>query len=247
MKNIKLIIFLFFMIIISSLCFAVPPFQSTQDSGLIKIDVANNNYYKPEMTFKLHFHVFNSSGNLLTNTTTTCSTHLYNTRGSHIIEYNYNTPYESNLQEWYININSSLIFLEGTYPVLFYCNNSKEAGSHREEFIITNSGFDTNYSNDFMTIIFSFIGLIFVSIFLSINFNHKYKLAKLVYLLFSIICTFIMIFIALFYTRTGDGLNSIKDVFLFLMLPFIIFNGIYWLFVYTGEQIQIKKERRLGK
>ena len=95
---------------------------------------------------------------------------------------------------------------------------------------------------NFFTIFFVFGILICVCLYVSKILNSKYKLAKLIFFLYSILLSFTIVFEVF-----NSNSSSLKDIFLFLMLPFIIFNGIYWLFVYTGEQIQIKKERRLGK
>jgi hypothetical protein len=68
-------------IVLSSFIVAAPPFlvpSEPSSGGDITIEIPVFQYLKYNSTTKFHFHIYNSTGKILTNATTTCNIHLYN-------------------------------------------------------------------------------------------------------------------------------------------------------------------------
>ena len=93
--------------------------------------------------FKLHFHVYNTSGFLKTNTSTNCSFHLYDKYGNHIIE-NEAVEFDSNGVDFKIDLNKSILNYIGEYSYIMGCNCSKEGGFVSVPFAVTRDGRDTD-------------------------------------------------------------------------------------------------------
>lgn len=104
---------------------AVPPVtQLAGTTGKINIVFPKNNYYPTNSNFTLHFHVFNSTGHVVTDAD--CLFHMYNGSGSHIVEEYLGL--DSNGVEYRYKIPNDLLKTPGVCTYIVQCNNTYEAG-----------------------------------------------------------------------------------------------------------------------
>jgi len=135
---------------------------------------------------------------------------LYNISGNHILEYNYNTPFDSNGLEWYIPINKSLINKEGIYSILFNCNNSKDAGTHQERFEITSDGREQKKSEYlFLLVLLSIFILLWVLKYISETLSKKHEILKGLLIVNMVLLSILGIFIS-FFMAIGNYYTQIE-------------------------------------
>ncbi len=152
-----LLYFLIFCMLFSS-AFAEPPFSQTNveitpGSG-IEIVVPKNEYFPIDESFTLHYHVFNGTGHVLTNETTVCYIHVYGVNNTHLIEEQ--LLMDSNLVDFYIDLNSSFASTARLIPYIVYCNNTfGEAGFFSSTIEIRDSLHSDELKNDWLAIIIS--------------------------------------------------------------------------------------------
>lgn len=125
----KRLIYLFIFVILCGSVSAVKPItnvQLTNGNNLITIE------YPKIVTFNLnknntfHFHIYNSTGYPLTNTTD-CNIHIYDLKGGHIA--NTKMAWDStNVEYGYVIHANTIINDTGSYQYIVWCNNTKEAG-----------------------------------------------------------------------------------------------------------------------
>lgn len=170
-----IIIFLFLLVSVS----AVKPTQQTifGNSQLVISStsreniIAGNNY-----TFQVH--VYNSSGFLIDNSTTSCKFHLYDINGEHIIEQN---MLFSDTDFYQVIPGSNLTV--GVHDILVNCNNS-EAGYLSTYLRATESGF---FEEQSPLLLLAPLILILFFVKLMFNLDKEHILVKLLLLLFSVI------------------------------------------------------------
>lgn len=118
----KVFLLLFFVILLSSLTFAAPPIKAIQlPSTPITIEYPIFDYLKYNVSNKLHFHIYNQTGHILTNATTRCNIHIYNIT-NHVFQGKLDG--DSNGYEFYKELPSSINNRYGVYSVLVDCNKS---------------------------------------------------------------------------------------------------------------------------
>lgn len=126
--RLKYILFLLLTIFISFSVMAVNPhtlIDSTAQSGggiIIRYITVPELISADALGF--HFHVFNSSGYILTNTTADCNIHIYNNSNTQILKQN--AVFDGGVFE--INLGSNITNRVGTYNYIFTCNSTNEAG-----------------------------------------------------------------------------------------------------------------------
>ena len=87
MKLYKILLGLVLLICLSSFVLAAPPFvQTPTGTETLDITYSNLEYYESNGIIKLYFHVFNSSGIPMTDTSVNCSIHIYDKKGNHVVE-----------------------------------------------------------------------------------------------------------------------------------------------------------------
>ena len=142
---------------------------------------------------KLHFHVYNGSGFLKTNSSVNCSFHLYDKYGSHIVENEY-VEFDSNGVDFQVKLNKSILSYIGEYSYILGCNCSKEGGFVSVPFAVTRDGRDTDTRDTSSSIaIVMFLLSITIGLFLLPFFNNKLVEDKFVNLILKRGCWIISI------------------------------------------------------
>ena len=136
----KAIILMVIMLFIIQLVNGAQPIPVTQTSitGLI-IAYPKNAFYYFNETISFHFHVFNSTGHIVTAPVTSCSLHIYNNTGSHIVE-NESLNMDSNGIDYSIKLGKDKLVNIGICPYIIACNNSFEGGFISSEIILSTTG-----------------------------------------------------------------------------------------------------------
>lgn len=127
-KNLFLI-FVFLLIFLVPTISAVPPFQATNlvSSNSLQIETPVFDVVKINQNYTFHFHVFNVNGSFLTNASTSCILHIYDFQtGDHILQQS--AVMDSNMIDFDVSINDSLLTKEGNYFRLIQCNTSSYGG-----------------------------------------------------------------------------------------------------------------------
>jgi len=145
MKFCKIFLFLFLLVFTLNFISPQPPFQ--QDKALVngyEIKIPFFGVTRQNSGFDFHFHVFNiSDGVPITNDSTSCSFHLYNSTGNHIVSNN-NIPYkpEEIINEWGIDVDGGNFSGLGDYSYLVQCNSSSSelGGFESVNFEVTADG-----------------------------------------------------------------------------------------------------------
>lgn len=140
MEKRYLLIFLLGLLLISIVS-AVPPIQQTQiiDTGIIiETPIIETHTYNQSFIFQVH--AYNASnGMLLTNDTTYCVLHLYDTYdGTHLVESN--MSFDSNGIDFEYNISAGNFTKIGQYTALIYCSGDGIGGFFEYSFDVTTTG-----------------------------------------------------------------------------------------------------------
>lgn len=148
----KIILLIIFILFLSSVGYAQPPFEQESREGSIQIDFPKNEIFKFNEPFELHWHIFNSTNHLIRNDTGRCFIDMYDLAGHHIVqqELNYDPPFDFEFL-----VNSSLLTKVGRYPYIIGCNDSAslEGGFISTSFLVTNSGLPYDEHNSWLVLI----------------------------------------------------------------------------------------------
>lgn len=118
------VLILFLFLISLTVISAQPPFQPTIIDQGIEIVFPQFETLKQGENFTYHFHTMNlTDGTFLTDSEVTCSFHLYNSTGNHIVQFNNNVPYNAPL-DWEVLILGGNFTDKGLYGYLFECNST---------------------------------------------------------------------------------------------------------------------------
>ena len=116
------------------LCFtaiAVSPSRTSTiaQSHTLTIERPTIEYFTEDASHDLYFHVFNSTGHWLTNSTCNCLLHVYNySTGKHIYEENLKFAHNYDFEA---ELNSSMFSEKGLYPYVVQCNTTYEGGFYQ--------------------------------------------------------------------------------------------------------------------
>ncbi|KKN06155.1 hypothetical protein LCGC14_1080130 [marine sediment metagenome] len=189
----KKILFLFlFLLILFPLVNAQPPLEQGASNFAegYEIEFTKLDVIKVNETHLFNVHVFNISNGLrLTNTTTSCGFHLFNSSGNHIIDQQEMTFNEFGF-DWEYEASPGNFTLAGDYSYLVVCNETNFGGLISIGFHVTESGFSINEGNStilFTVILFMMIlGTIFITAFFKKEgkFQVKWTFFVLGYILF---------------------------------------------------------------
>lgn len=150
---------------------AQPPFQQTTAENSILIESPVIEYLQANNDFEFHIHAHNSSnGLLLSNDTTYCIFHLYNsTSGNHLIEDN--MTFDDNDIDFFYLVSGGNFSSLKQHAVLFYCEVPGERGGFFEYgFDVTPTGSPSNNIQLYSRI---FLILLFISLIFIIQWNQK--------------------------------------------------------------------------
>jgi len=138
----KIILLFLFGILLFPLVNAAPKVPVIAEAG-VDINFPMIDVFEQGENFSFHFHTTNASnGAFLDDSVLTCSFHVYNDTGNHIVEKNYDVGMESNNIDWDILVVGENFTNVGEYGYLFDCNSTIQGigGSVESGFEVTNTG-----------------------------------------------------------------------------------------------------------
>lgn len=233
----KKTMFLFFLLII--LCFSVFAIQTISISNTnLNIEIPEFETYKYGTDIQMHFHVYNSSGFLVTNSTT-CTFHLYNSSEEHILISD--LLFDTTNKEFEIQLGSGNFTNIGYYAYIIQCNNTKEANFVMTSFKLTKTGLNTSEEPKnhiwFLIILVIILDLVFAFAYIKLSNEHeffKWLLFGIICLsplfLFSIISNFINSFSFIYYPLENSFFYVFFELLLYLSGMYVIFMFLKYLF-----------------
>jgi len=134
----KTIYFLLFILLLTTVLSVKPVMQSsTNVLEELNIIYPKNAQFPLNGALELHFHVFNSTGIVMTNISVNyCTFHLYNLTNKHLIKKN--LTYDG--VEWDITIPAINFDKIGVYPYLVWCKGVHENGFVSDSLVISENG-----------------------------------------------------------------------------------------------------------
>ena len=156
-----------FLFLISSISAAPPTFTQIIDGGLT-IDFVKISILEQNQDFNFNFHVFNTSNGIrLTNSTTNCTFHLFNNKGSHIIQ-EMNIPFDVSGGDWELKTMGGNFSRLGEYAYLVDCSSTDTlGGAVSVEIEVTESGHGVNEGQAIIYSIALIIAMLFLALFLT--------------------------------------------------------------------------------
>ncbi len=160
-KVISIIILLAMLIINLTIITAQPPFEQSGDfTEGYEIKIPNYDTLKQGSNFEFSFHVYNiSDGMPVSNVSTTCQVHFYNSTGDHIY-INTRVPYSLDLgipNDWDVIIDGGNFTTIGHYSYLIQCNSSVLGGFESVGFDVTTTGTKPSTGENMLYAFFVFI------------------------------------------------------------------------------------------
>lgn len=234
----KKLLFIIIFLVLSSLVIGdkpTPQFSSRQNS--LDIIFPKTEFFKIGTTPKLHFHVFNSTGNLVLNTDASCIIHVYNFTNNHLV--NKNLTRDGNGIDFFWDLNDlpNNQRLEGIYPYIVWCNTTNgRAGFVSNFFEMTLTGFETVNVNAYPAIILAiaFYCLLLGLITFFIR-NPKLKQLKAFFFLLTVINTLMLPMMTLY-------VSSIRiDFFKPIAISYLTVNMLvilYFIYIYALHLIK---------
>ena len=159
-KVILVIAFMFLLLI--PLVSAKVVAQSSADTIGLEIKYPQIDVKKQGQDFKFHTHVYNtSSGLLVTNVTTSCEIHIYNSSGSHVLESA--MAWDSNNRDFKLDIAGTTFADSQMMSAIVTCNTSKVGGFVSFSFDVNPTGRELTQARSML-----YIGLLSILVFMFI-------------------------------------------------------------------------------
>ena len=167
----KCVLGLFVFLLMLNIVYAQPPFQTGADSndGLL-IEVPIFEVVPISQNYSFYFHVFNTiNGTYVHNDTADCYVHIYDFQtGEHILQVK--ASGNGNGLDFEVEINDSLLTLEGTYFKLIQCNTTSQAGFFGHQFKVGYALREATTPDAIINSLFILIAVIFFIVSLSFAF-----------------------------------------------------------------------------
>ncbi len=123
MKLTIIFIFSLFLLVLTPIISAQPPFEATVLEQGIDIAFPQIDVLKLNTAFEFHFHVVNKTdGAMLSSTDINCTFHLFNSTGNHLFQNNENVRMDDNGFDFVVNIDKNNFTNVGDYAYLFGCH-----------------------------------------------------------------------------------------------------------------------------
>jgi len=255
----KTSIILFVMLVIMSIVVvAQPPFQETGGTTGLEMRVPIYDYLMQDREFRLHTHVYNiSNGLLMNNDTTSCELHLYNSTGSHALEAD--MLFDSNLEDFYVNIGGSNFSILGDYSYIIGCNTSTVGGHVSYGFRVTNDGLadeKLDTSAGIATVVF--LTILIIGLF-ALPFKVKFSmhewldqlLARMCFVISMFLVAFVIAIISTIADAASLGITQELMRFLWLTHKAAWLFMLYSLYKYFMDMLKLwhgyELEKRMGK
>jgi ABC-type uncharacterized transport system fused permease/ATPase subunit len=199
---------------------------NTGESGLT-IQYPTYDFVKENSEFKLHLHVFNTTnGILMTNETTSCIVHLYNSSGNHILEQDFG--FDDNNIDFEIELNASL-FQNGLHSYIIHCNTSYNGGFVSGTYTVTRNGLPDNEPNNNIAVIIGLCGVAFILLYFAFNLNNDHFLLKLLLLFFTLYTILIIPTVTTnYYNSHLLFLKLVQWFFRLFITYFVIYLFYHW-------------------
>lgn len=247
----NLVLFLVLVIIVMGFASAAPPSgtpaSQTQvsDTG-IQISYPKYDYIPQNSEFDIHIHVINSS-KPLTNRTTSCHFHLYNSSGQHSFKANMTYNGGGFLKEFDTNINSNNFSDLGTHAYIIECFTNNQAGFASGTFIVNPSG----YYLELETIIIYILLILIIIGTLSFGIYSLSNVDEAAWLTFYTAISYVSLFLLSFvlWHITHDYLWQVPIFHQILYLTWVILGILFLPFIlmFTGWLIYKNLESTLIK
>lgn len=205
----------------------------------IEVDPLIFAHIKQSQDFTFHIHAYNiSDGKPLTNSTTNCSYHLYNSSGNHLYR-GINISYSD--FDWESKILGANFSHPGHYALEAWCVNSKGGGSIREYFDVTPDGHGYELVDTILPLTLIFVSMILLA--LSFLFSGKYWLIKSLFIFLSLALGLLALNAARIISHATDRLTSMANAGILIAVILLIFYVSYLLVFATIEIINILKKK----
>ena len=239
----KTIICFLFMIILSTGVFAASPFvqESPSGSSWTIVNPKIEQYKLGTGAAHYHFHVYNSTGFIVTNATdggTGCFIHVYDSTGSHIVEED--LIFDSNGIDFFYNATGTAVTKEGKYSYIVQCNSSAHSGFLSTSIeVVRDNTIDPEKAK---ALIFAIALFALILLFFANTVDEKeHWILKLLALVFVVICLFLLGAMAFNVHSFGLRLYNIGITFAGI---FILYLSI---FVYKAIMDQVKINKKSMK
>lgn len=169
---------------------AAPPFSEPESGGGLLVQAPKFLYQQQYREFRLHSHVFNSTGYLVTNTTVNCTAHVYNSTNRHVVKQL--MTFDGVDFEATVLLNTT-----GEHSFTIYClqPSTGNGGYASAEFMVTTTGRDDQHS-DLTPLAAAILGLYLVALFFGIGglqFKESEEHRVFSYALFLLGCVFALV------------------------------------------------------
>jgi len=232
---------------------AAPPTFSAPTTSLgIAIEHPLSSSFEVNKTHKFHFHIFNVTDGkqIQASAATTCSFHLYDPAGNHILKMNYNVGSDDVL-DYEALVTGGNFSYAGNYAFVFQCNQSTIGGFYAHDFEVTPKGIVPTISRT-QTATRSIYFLFAISILLFIAFLFVKSKPPVKWTYFLISMMFFLQSISILYTALVDEVVNpkIEGYFSFLAsASFILFwfafgiLAVLW-FLTTLQTLLLKQRQK---
>jgi len=172
----QLILIAFAFLLVMPLVQSAPPILQTIQSGSLEILAPTYEYVFPNTDKDIYWHVLNTT-QLLTNSTTNCSYHLYsqNSKGEHIVTV---SPVKmfSNMRDFEVEVLGGNFSELGRYCQLIECNTVNQAGGIERCFEVTTNATDGTF--DYLPLIIIFAIIISVLLFIASKLGDSHSVVS---------------------------------------------------------------------
>ena len=203
------------------------PFQSIGDGTLV-LTVPIFETINANTLFEISAHVYNTTGYLVDNSSTSCKFHFFNITGHHTIdEY---MLYDAVGEDFYFDISARNMSV-GFYNILIYCNGT-EAGFFEEEIEVT---LNAN-PNPPLNLLAGILGvgiIVFILFYFGFSLDSEHFLLRLLTTFFGLFTLLLIPNILI------NGIIAATDNMLSILINFIKTFSAY-LFVYLNYSIWLK-------
>lgn len=222
-KKYLFVFYFLFIILVVNTILAVPPFQTT--TGTIGYDVIVPPFdsIKQDMNFEFFVHVLNKSdGKQIPNSFASCSLHIYNFAGAHVIQMGMVAETEPDvINEFALNIDKGNFTEQGMYGYIVQCNSSNIGGASSDSFIVSPSGLSNTLG--FYAIIF---GIALFLIILGFSIKDGWV---------TILGTFGLYFVGLYILL--NGIEGVKNMTTTYAMAIIILGAAAYISVASAKEM----------
>lgn len=179
---------------------AEPPFQSSEDlTNALKVVVPHKAAYEVDSNITMHFHVYNSTGYLVTSGHS-CYLHVYDNLDRHLFQRELTVS--GNDYETYLDNLSR----RGEYPYVAWCNGT-QAGYSAASFVVTETGETESYDWQIgiAMLVIGVLGFLVVMSMVIDKSNIFMRVAKMFFIMVSFFLTIAIMNLARGFALTNNA------------------------------------------